>query len=452
MLFRRRFFPRPLFFQTFFPRPQRAGPCAAASSVVYFSLKDKEGLCVRREKGGARDTEQEAKMYYNEISGVKVSALGMGNMRLPTLEGQGEKIDREKAQQIIDYAMSHGINYYDTAYRYHGGESERFIGEALKKYPRDSFLLASKFPGHMMEKKGGGILGFTGMLAGRPDSTVEGVFREQLQKCQVDYFDFYLLHNVSEKSLPFYLDPEIGVIDFLRKQKEEGQIRHLGLSSHAVSAETIDEFLTKYEGVFEFVQIQLNYLDWKLQDAKGKVEAIAKHGLKVVVMEGVRGGRLATLPEAQMAKLRALRPRDSAVRWALRWLQSLPEVGVVLSGMSALEQIVENVETFSSPDPLGEEEKALLTEVADSMLSWVPCTACRYCTEGCPMELDIPKIIAAYNGVKNGDFMAGYDLNDAAPSMDPRRCVGCSACASICPQNIAIPEIMSEFAGMLTRR
>ena len=390
-------------------------------------------------------------MYYKEISGVKVSALGMGNMRLPTVEGQAEKIDWEKAQEIIDYAMSHGINYYDTAYRYHGGESERFIGAALKKYPRDSFLLASKFPGHMMEKKSGGVLGFTGMLAGRPDSTVEGVFRQQLEKCQVDYFDFYLLHNVSEKSLPFYLDPEIGVIYFLKKQNEQGRIRHLGLSSHAVSAETLDEFLSRYEGVFEFVQIQLNYLDWKLQDAKGKTEVIAGHGLKVIVMEGVRGGRLARLPEAQEARLRALRKEDSPVRWALRWLQSLPEVAVVLSGMSSLEQIVENVETFDHPDPTGEEEKALLAEVADSMLSWVPCTACRYCTEGCPMELDIPKIISACNGVKNGDFMARYDPETAGPALDPRRCVGCGACASVCPQSIAIPELMTEFAGILTR-
>ena len=390
-------------------------------------------------------------MYYKEISGVKVSALGMGNMRLPTVEGQAEKIDWEKAQEIIDYAMSHGINYYDTAYRYHGGESERFIGAALKKYPRDSFLLASKFPGHMMEKKSGGVLGFTGMLAGRPDSTVEGVFRQQLEKCQVDSFDFYLLHNVSEKSLPFYLDPEIGVIDFLKKQKEQGRIRHLGLSSHAVSAETLDEFLSRYEGVFEFVQIQLNYLDWKLQDAKGKTEVIAGHGLKVIVMEGVRGGRLARLPEAQEARLRALRKEDSPVRWALRWLQSLPEVAVVLSGMSSLEQIVENVETFDHPDPTGEEEKALLAEVADSMLSWVPCTACRYCTEGCPMELALPKIISACNGVKNGDFMARYDPETAGPALDPRRCVGCGACASVCPQSIAIPELMTEFAGILTR-
>ena len=391
-------------------------------------------------------------MYYKEIAGVKVSALGMGNMRLPTLDGQDNRIDKEKAQEIIDYAMSHGINYYDTAYRYHGGESERFIGQALKKYPRESFLLASKFPGHMMVKKGGGVVGFTSGLAGWPDNTVAGVFAEQLEKCQVDYFDFYLLHNVSEKSLEIYDDPELQVVEFVKKQKAEGKIRHLGFSSHASSAATIDDFLTRHEGVFDFVQIQLNYLDWKLQDARSKVEVIARHGLKVVVMEGIRGGRLAALPEEQMAKLRAVRPEDSAARWALRWLQSLPEVAVVLSGMSSLEQIRENVETFSAPDPVSEGEKALLGEVADSMLSWVPCTACRYCTEGCPMELDIPKIIAAYNGVKNGDFMARYDPDAAGPAMDPRRCVGCGACASICPQNINTPEIMAEFAGLLSQK
>lgn len=388
-------------------------------------------------------------MYYKEIAGVKVSALGLGNMRLPKIEGQGEKIDRVKAQEIVDYAMAHGITYYDTAYRYHGGESELFLGEALKKYPRESFLLASKFPGHMMEKKANGVMGFTSMLAGHPDTTVDALFHEQLAKCQTEYFDFYLLHNVSEKSLVFYDDPEIDLVAYLQEQKRQGRIRHLGFSTHAVSAATIDDFLTRYEGVFEFVQIQLNYLDWKLQDARSKYAAIVKHGAKVVVMEGVRGGRLAQLPEEQMARLRALRPGDSAARWALRWLQCLPDVAVVLSGMTTLDQIRENVETFAAPEALNQAEGALLTEVADSMLNWVPCTGCRYCTEGCPMELDIPKIIAAYNGVKNGDFMSRYDPDTADSAMDPRRCVGCGSCAAICPQGIKIPAIMAEFAEML---
>ena len=391
-------------------------------------------------------------MYYRELAGERVSALGMGNMRLPKIEGQGEKIDREKARQIIDYAMSHGITYYDTAYRYHGGESERFLGEALKEYPRESYLLATKFPGHMMEKKENGVMGFTSMLAGHPDSTVDAVFHEQLEKCQVGYFDFYLLHNVSEKSIPFYNDPEVGLVDYLLKQKRLGRIRHLGFSTHAVSAETIDGFLNRYPGIFEFVQIQLNYLDWKLQDAKGKTDVIAKHGLKIVVMEGVRGGRLARLPEEQTARLRAVREEDSPARSALRWLQGIPEVAVILSGMSSMDQITENVETFREYNPVSETELALLAEVAESMLSMVPCTACRYCTEGCPMELEIPKIIAAYNGVKNGDHMAWYNPAEKGDSMDPARCIGCGNCTSICPQHIAVPEIMAEFAGMMKER
>ena len=388
-------------------------------------------------------------MYYNEMAGLKVSALGMGNMRLPKVEGENEKIDRKRAEEMIDYAMAHGINYYDTAYRYHGGESELFIGEALKKYPRESFYLASKFPGHMMVKKEGGVVGFTAGLAGWPDSTVPGVFEEQLKKCQVEYFDFYLLHNLCESSLPMYDDEELDIIGYLKKQKELGRIRHLGFSSHAVSAATIDDFLTKHEGVFEFVQIQLNYRDWKLQDARAKYDVIVKHGLKVVVMEGVRGGRLASLPEEEMKKLRTVRPEDSAARWALRFLQALPGVAVTLSGMSSMEQLLENIETYQEPDPVTKEEAELLFTVADSMLSWVPCTACRYCTEGCPMELEIPKIIAAYNAVKNGENSAKYDPDECDPSLDPRRCIGCGACQGICPQNIAIPDIMTEFAGML---
>ena len=389
-------------------------------------------------------------MYYKEIAGVKVSALGMGNMRLPTTDGKEENIDREKAREIIDYAMSRGITYYDTAYRYHGGQSELFIGEALSNYPRDSFCLASKFPGHMMEHKGGGVMGFTSALAGRPDTTVDALFHDQLSRCRVDYFDFYLLHNVCENSLPLYTDPEVGVIDYVREQKRLGKIRHLGFSSHAVEAATIDDFLTRYEGVFDFVQIQLNYLDWILQDAKAKVEVIRKHGLKIVVMEGVRGGRLANLPEEQAARLQAVRAGDSPARWALRWLQAIPEVAVVLSGMTTLDQIVENVETFAAPDPASEDEQALLSEIAESMLDLVPCTACRYCTEGCPMQLEIPKIIAAHNSLKNGDFMAYYDM-DADPAMDPRRCVGCGACAAICPQHIDIPDIMNRVAERLSQ-
>ncbi len=373
-------------------------------------------------------------MLYNEACGEKLSGLGFGCMRLP--QTPDKAIDETELQRMVDYAVEHGVNYFDTAYPYHGGMSEICIGKALSKYPREKWFLADKYPGHQIAS------------SYHPAE----IFEEQLKKCGVEYFDFYLLHNVCENSLNFYNDPEIRIVDYLLEQKTLGKIRHLGFSSHAVSAATIDEFLTRYEGVFEFVQIQLNYLDWILQDAKSKVEVIAKHGLKIVVMEGIRGGRLASLPEEQAARLRAVRKEDSAARWALRWLQGIPEVAVILSGMSTIDQIIENVETFGEHNPVSEAEKALLTEVAESMLSWVPCTACRYCTEGCPTGLEIPKIIAAYNGVKNGDHMAWYNPADKGEAMDPARCIGCGNCTSICPQNIAVPEIMKDFSGMMQNR
>ena len=371
-------------------------------------------------------------MYYNSVCGHDLSALGFGLMRLPTAPDGA--IDKARLQAMVDCAMASGVNYFDTAWPYHAGKSEIAIRDALAQYPRESYFLADKYPGHQ--------------IADSYDPAA--VFEKQLKKCGVDYFDFYLLHNVNETSLKVYLDQRWGIIPYFLEQRRLGRIRHLGFSCHG-RLPLLREFLDKWGHEMEFCQIQLNYLDWTLQDAKGKVEAIAKHGLKVVVMEGIRGGRLADLPDAELARLQAVRPDDSPARWALRWLQSLPEVAVVLSGMSTLDQIVENVETFDAPNPVSDEEKTLLGKVAESMLSLVPCTACRYCTEGCPMELEIPKIIAAYNGVKNGDFMARYNPDQADPSMDPRRCIACGSCTAICPQGIAIPDIMADFAEKLTR-
>lgn len=240
-------------------------------------------------------------MYYNEIAGVKVSALGMGNMRLPTTEERGP-IDREKAREIIEYAYEHGINFFDTAFRYHNGESESFVGEVLSQYPRESFMLISKFPGHMMNFKDH-KLGFQGYLSDFHCESLSDVFEEQLKKCRVDYFDFYLLHNMCESSYDFYTNEELDVVGYLKEQKRLGKIKHLAFSSHG-RAETIDKFLTKYPDVFEYCQLQLNYLDWTLQDAKAKYEVCEKHGIPVVVMEPVRGGRLINLPENAEKTLR----------------------------------------------------------------------------------------------------------------------------------------------------
>jgi predicted aldo/keto reductase-like oxidoreductase len=254
----------------------------------------------------------------------------MGNMRLPTV-GERGPIDEEKAREIIEYAYEHGVNYFDTAYGYHGGESERFVGKVLNQYPRESWHLATKMPGHMMRYRNG-RLEFAGYLTGLAVASPADIFEEQLEKCGVDYFDFYLLHNLCETAYDFYTDEDLGVVEYLLAQKEAGRIRHLGFSAHA-RAETIDRFLN-WKECFEFVQIQLNYLDWTLQDAKRKYEVITNHGIPVITMESCRGGRLASLNEKADAMLKRARPNDSIASWAFRFIQSLPNVQVVLSGMT----------------------------------------------------------------------------------------------------------------------
>jgi len=377
---------------------------------------------------------------------LNLSTLGMGNMRLPTV-GERGPIDEEKAREIIEYAYEHGINYFDTAYGYHGGESERFVGKVLNQYPRESWHLATKMPGHMMRYRNG-RLEFAGYMAGCAISSPADIFEDQLAKCGVDYFDFYLLHNLCETAYDFYTDEELGVVDYLLAQKEAGRIRHLGLSAHA-RAETIDRFLN-WRDCFEFVQIQLNYLDWTLQDAKRKYEVITNHGIPVITMESCRGGRLASLNEKADAILRKARPNDSIVSWAFRYLQSLPNVQVVLSGMTTMEQIVENVKLFSEPDPTTEEEKELLQQVVDTMVDLVPCTACRYCCDACPQGLDIPKLISMYNEARfENPFILNFTLGAMTEAELPSACLACGDCRELCPQDIDIPDIMNRFVDII---
>lgn len=370
-------------------------------------------------------------MKYREACGEKVSALGFGTMRLPLLEDGS--IDQEQMQRMTDYAMENGVNYYDTAYPYHNGLSELSIGKALAKYPRDSFLLADKFPGHQHMKK----------------YDCKGIFEEQLEKCGVDYFDFYLYHNVCENSFNTYTNEEYGIKDYFIEQKRLGRIRHLGLSTHA-RAENLEEMLDYFGDCIEFVQIQLNYIDWDLQDAERKVEILRERNLPVIVMEPLRGGKLADLGQENNGLLKGMRPDESVASWAFRWLQTLPEVSIVLSGISNFEQMKDNVATFSGGDDLSDEEKNILAGIADSMKVGVPCTACRYCTEGCPMGLDIPMLIAGYNDMKFQTAMAVPMQMDALPAEKrPESCIGCGACAAVCPQQIDIPAVMSEFSEML---
>ena len=376
-------------------------------------------------------------MIYRDFQGLKLSALGFGTMRLPTIGGVYSKIDEKSAAEMFDYAIQHGVNYFDTAWGYHDGESENTDGKILSKYPRESFYLASKFPGYDLSNFG----------------RVEEIFEKQLKKCRVDYFDFYLFHNVCEMNIDAYLNEEkYGTYSYLMEQKKNGRIRHLGFSAHG-SLAVIERFLEKYGKDMEFCQLQINYLDWEFQNAKGKVELLKKYNIPVWVMEPVRGGKLASLAAEDEKKLKALRPNDSIASWAFRFLQALPEVKVILSGMSDMKQVKDNIKTFEEEKPLNAEESAVLDAIAREMLAKtsLPCTACRYCTSHCPKHLDIPELIKLYNEHRftGGGFIAPKVVFALAEEKRPSACIGCLSCEKVCPQQIKISEMMKDFTARL---
>ncbi len=371
-------------------------------------------------------------MIHNVFQELTLSRLGFGAMRLPLREDKS--VDEEQVFTMTDYALEHGVNYFDTAYPYHGGLSERILGAALARHPRESFYLATKYPGHQIAES----------------YDPAAIFEEQLKKCGVDYFDFYLLHNVYEKSYGTYTDARWGILDYFLEQRRTGRIRHLGFSAHA-RPDTLRNFLDFGGEALEFCQIQLNYLDWTLQQGKEKYELLTDRGIPVWVMEPLRGGKLARLGEAEEARLRALRPDESPAAWGFRWLQGLPNVKMILSGMSDLAQMEENVKTFSSPAPLTPEEEALLFSLAEGMKNSLPCTGCRYCCDGCPIGLDIPMLIGLYNDLRFDPNFTVSMLAEALPEdKRPSACIGCGSCARICPQQIDVPAAMEDMARVLS--
>ena len=373
-------------------------------------------------------------MIYSEFQDKKLSALGFGTMRLPKLEDG--TIDEQAVAEQVRYAIDHGVNYFDTAYFYHSGESESVMGRVLKEYPRDSYYLASKYPGHQVDPK---------------VTNPAEIFEDQLRKCQVEYFDFYLLHNVNEMSVEAYLDPKWGIVKYLKEQKRLGRIRHLGFSTHAAMP-CLKRFLEVWGEDMEFCQIQLNWLDWTLQDAKGKYELLTERGIPVWTMESIRGGRLAKLSEDQEAALKCRRPNESAASWGFRYLQSLPNVKMILSGMTRMEDLKDNIRTFSAGEPLRSEEIALLMEMAEQMKDSLPCTACRYCCDGCPQGLDIPMLLEAYNELRFALSPVVRGRLDLLPAEQrPEACIGCGKCMKICPQNIDIPAAMRDLVQKLAQ-
>lgn len=373
-------------------------------------------------------------MIYKEFQDKKLSALGLGAMRLPTIDGNDANIDEKATAEMVAYAMEKGINYYDTAWGYHAGNSEIVMGKVLRNYPRDSYYLASKFPGYDSSNM----------------TKVAEIFEKQLEKTGMEYFDFYMFHNVCEKNIDGYLNPEYGIFEYLMEQKKNGRIKHLGFSAHG-EYPVMKRFLEAYGEAMEFCQIQLNYLDWDFQKAKEKVDLLDSYNIPVWVMEPLRGGILAKLSEENVVKLQALRLDETVPAWAFRFLQSIPSVTVTLSGMSNMEQLAENIRTYEEDKPLNDNEMKVLLEIGNSLVGGVPCTACRYCTSKCPKGLDIPMLLNLYNehNFTNGGFMAPFALQAVPKEKHPDACIGCKSCEAVCPQRIKISETLADFVEKL---
>ena len=376
-------------------------------------------------------------MIYRDFQGMKLSALGFGAMRLPVFDGDDGRIDEEAALRMVDTAMKNGINYYDTAWGYHSGNSELVLGKALSAYPREVFYLATKFPGYDASNWG----------------KAEEIFERQLEKLGVDYFDFYLFHNVCEMNIDAYLDDEkYGIYSYLMKQKENGRIRHLGFSCHG-SLPVLRRFLDAYGKDMEFCQLQLNYLDWNFQNGKDKVALLDERNIPVWVMEPLRGGKLAHLSPEYEKELKGLRPDEKIPAWAFRFLHSIPSVTMILSGMSDDRQLIDNLKTFAEDRKLDEKEMTALLGIADRMTAagTVPCTACHYCVSHCPQSLNIPELISLYNehAYTGGGFIAPMALSALPEDKRPQSCIGCRSCEQVCPQQIRISEVMSDFSARL---
>ena len=376
-------------------------------------------------------------MIYRDYKGDRLSMMGFGAMRLPVIDGNDGKVDVPKAEALVDEAYRSGINYFDTAWGYHMGTSETVMGEALSRYPRDSYRLSTKFPGYDLSNFG----------------KHEEIFAKQLEKCKVDYFDFYFLHNVCELNIDRYMDEEkYHTVSFFRRMKAEGKIKHLGFSCHG-SLEVMKRFLEKYGEFMEFGMIQMNYLDYNFQGAKGKLDLLNSYRIPVWVMEPLRGGMLAKMAPADLERMRKTRPGIEPVELAFRFLQSLPGVTVILSGMTEMEQMREKLRIFEKDEPLSKEETDALLDIAKGLINGkiAPCTACKYCLSHCPKELNIPVLLEKYNedALTGGGFIAPFAIKALPPEKRPSACIGCKSCEKVCPQQIRISEILKAFGSKM---
>lgn len=420
----------------------KVGAASAAASIAL-------GACDNSSNGspapqGSSDAQQGQVARHYE----GVSLLGYGCMRWPTYKAEDgkQKIDQQKVNDLVDYAISHGVNYFDTAPVYLEGESERATAEALSRYPRSSYLLATK-------------------LSNFGDWTYESsrqMFQRSLEIFNTGYVDYYLLHSIGSAADFDRRFASTGIMDYLLKEREQGRIRNLGFSFHG-AREGFDELMalhSKYH--WDFVQIQMNYVDWAHAGARNTnaqylYTKLNEMDIPIVIMEPLRGGRLADLPAAISDKMKAREPSRSLSSWAFRFVGSFPRVMCVLSGMTYMEHLEDNVKTFSSFKPLNSEEMNFLAEVADQLETYplIRCTACQYCMP-CPYGLNIPAIFKFYNdNVNAGTYVSSREQEDYArlrrnylrsynktiePDRQADHCIGCGKCARECPQHIAIPR------------
>lgn len=364
--------------------------------------------------------------------GKEISRLGYGGMRFPK---NGDEVDMDAAVQLLRKAYEMGINYFDTAMVYHKGESEKIFGKAFEPYPRDSYLIADKMSIWLCSD----------------EEDMKARFYNQLKTLKTEYIDFYLVHSLNRNHYKKVKD--LHCVEFLQQMKQEGKIKHLGFSFHD-TYQVFTQILNDY--TWDFVQIQLNYLDWHNQGAEQLYRELERRNLPVMVMEPVRGGYLATIDSERAKPFLELEPQRSIASWAIRWVESLPQVAVVLSGMSDLQQLEDNVATMTHFEPMNEQELVAIDRVVEEIrkVNEIPCTGCRYCMD-CPMGVDIPEIFSIYSQYKifgkEKAFVQDYE-EVVEHGNGAEHCVRCMACTTKCPQMIAIPDKLEMIAKLYAQK
>ena len=360
------------------------------------------------------------------------SKLGFGLMRLP--KDENGTIDINQVKFMVDAYMKAGFNYFDTAYVY-GGSEAAMKAALVDRYPRDAYTIADKLPAWKLNS----------------EDDVARIFKESLEICGVDYFDFYLLHSIEKKHYPTY--EKYHCFEFIQEMKKQGKIKYIGFSFHD-TADFLDKVLTEHPEI-DFVQLQLNYLDWEngVIQSRKNYEVVRKHHKPIVVMEPVKGGTLASFLEEIEKIYRDYAPDKSIASWALRYIGSKDGVMTILSGMSNEEQMNDNLKTMSDFKPLSKEEDDLIRKVVGQVLSYptIPCTACRYCVPGCPMNIQIPDLFTAYNSAKTYGSNTRYntyykDHTGGEFSLDSA-CIECGQCEGVCPQHLEIINLLKDVAA-----